>query len=298
MKLHGVLPVLEVPFTPDDAVDPASFAAIARHNFELGVNGVMFPAFASEYYKLTEAERGRLSDALIEVAADFPEAGVIASVPEHATAVAVPAAVRLVERGAGAINLLPPSLAGPPAGAVLAHCRAILRAVAPTPVIVQYAPLLTGAAWTPAMFAELRAEFPNLAAVKVESTPPGALIRALRNLDDPIPALVGYAGQQMVDAWRRGAVGVQPGCSFTELYLRVWQLLEAGREPEAVQLHSRLLPWVSYWMQSMELIIAAEKRISWRRGLIATPRCRQPAWTLDEVEVEQIEAFLTAFELG
>jgi 4-hydroxy-tetrahydrodipicolinate synthase len=45
----------------------------------------------------------------------------------------------------------------------------------------------------------------------------------------------------------------------------------------------------------MELIIAAEKLISWRRGLIATPVCREPAWALDAIEVDAIDGFLRTF---
>jgi hypothetical protein len=44
-----------------------------------------------------------------------------------------------------------------------------------------------------------------------------------------------------------------------------------------------MLPWLSYWMQSVELIVAAEKEISARRGLIRTAHCRAPAWRLDAV---------------
>lgn len=293
--LGGVSPVLEVPFGPDDELDVDSFVAMADHVLATGVGSVLFPAFASEFYKLTDAERDTLSDELYALAAARGGVTVIASVPDHATRVAVARAVAAVEAGAGAVNVLPPFLAGPPAAAVLEHCARILTAVAPTPVVVQYAPAQTGSAFDAAAFARLRAEHPNLAAVKVESSPPGALIAALAALDDPIPAFVGYAGLQMIDAHRRGVVGVQPGCSFVELYLRVWDALQRGDEAAALGLHNRMLPWLSYWMQNVELIVAAEKQISARRGLIRTARCRAPAWRLDPVELRAIDAFLAEF---
>lgn len=299
-RLSGVSPVLEVPFTADGDLDVESFVGLAHHVLGTGVRSVLFPAFASEFYKLTDDERDALSAELYRAASHYPGATVIASVPDHATRVAVARATRAVERGAGAVNVLPPHLAGPPPAAVLAHCEAVLAAVAPTPVVIQYAPAQTGSALDAGAFARLRAAHPNLAAVKVESSPPGALIAALAALDDPIPAFVGYAGLQLVDAHRRGAAGVQPGCSFVELYLRVWDALEAGDDERAVALHTRMLPWLSYWMQSVELIVAAEKEISARRGLIRTAHCRAPAWRLDAVERRAIDLFCTTFseELG
>ena len=295
LKLAGVSPVLEVPFDSDGNLDVDSFTAMADHVLGLGVNSVLFPAFASEFYKLGDDERALLLGELLDVAKAHP-GGVIASVPDHATSVAVKRAVQAVEAGAAAINVLPPFLAGPPAAAVLEHCGQILAAVAPTPVVIQYAPAQTGSTFDATTFATLRAAHPNLAAVKVETALPGSLIAALKALDDPIPAFVGYAGLHMVDSYRRGAVGVQPGCSFTELYLAVWAALTRGDEAAAMALHGRMLSWLVYWMQNVELIVAVEKEISARRGLIRTAYCRPPAWHLDDSEQRAIDAFLMEFE--
>lgn len=108
--------------------------------------------------------------------------------------------------------------------------------------------------------------------------------------------MVGYAGVQLIDALRRGAVGVQPGCSAVELYQRIWSLWHGGEQAAAEQLHRRLLPYIAYWMQSIELIIAAEKLVSQRRGLIASAHCRAPAHLLDEHELAMIDRFLEEFD--
>jgi 4-hydroxy-tetrahydrodipicolinate synthase len=100
---------------------------------------------------------------------------------------------------------------------------------------------------------------------------------------------------QLPDAFRRGAVGTQPGCSFTEIYVEIWRRLAEGDESGGYDLHRRLLPYISYWMEDTELIIAAEKYISWRRGLIGSPYCRAPGHTLDAEEVAMIDRFLAEF---
>jgi Dihydrodipicolinate synthase/N-acetylneuraminate lyase len=121
------------------------------------------------------------------------------------------------------------------------------------------------------------------------------LITALSATVPPLESLVGYAGVQLPDALRRGAVGVEPGCSFVELYLEVWRLWQDGQQQDAERLHRRMLPYLSYWMQGSELIIAAEKEISQRRGIIDSSFCRAPAHRLDGEELAMIDRFFSEF---
>jgi 4-hydroxy-tetrahydrodipicolinate synthase len=294
--LRGVSPVLEVPFHDDESVDYDGFSRIVDHVLGTGVTSVMFPGFASEFHKLADDERVLLRERLLARTRDRVDVAAIIAVQDHATAVAARRAREAVAAGADAINLLPPYLLGPSRAAVRQHVRAVLSAVAPVPVVLQYAPAQTGTSLDAEVIASIAAEHPNLVAVKVESTPPGALIAALAAAEPSLPSFVGYAGLQLPDALRRGAVGVQPGCSFTELYVRFWRLWMAGDTPAALALHRRMLPYLSYWMQSVELIVAAEKLVSLRRGLTRTAKCRAPAHRLDDNEVALVDAFLQEFD--
>lgn len=293
--VRGVSPVLEVPFHRDGALDPDGFITVVDRVLATGVGSVMFPGFAGEFHKLEPAERELLTRLLLERTRQRRDIAAIVSVPDHATRAAVSQALRAAELGADALNLLPPHFLAPSAGAVSAHLRAVLTAVDPLPVVVQHAPALTGTALDAPALHRLASEHLNLRWVKVESAPPGRLIAALAAGARPLPALVGYAGLQLPDALRRGAVGVQPGCSFTELYVALWDSWERGNEAEAVALHTRMLPYLSYWMQSVELIIAAEKEISVRRGWFASAHCRAPGYLLDDEELRMIDRFCAEF---
>ena len=293
-RIRGVCPVLAVPFTEEGDVDFAGFEAMTRHVLSTGVTGVMLFGFASEFYKLTDDERAQLRRVLLQETGGRHNVAAIVSITDHATEVAVRTAREAVADGANALNILPPYLLGPSRSAVLDHIAAILESVE-VPVIVQYAPGLTGTSLDAASLRELARAHPNLVMVKIESTPPGRLIADLAAGDPPLPALVGYAGVQLPDALRRGAVGVQPGCSFTEVYIAVWRAWEAGERDQALELHRRLLPYISYWMQNVELIVQAEKTILARRGIIRSDRCRAPGWTLDREESAMIDQFLTEF---
>ncbi|MFC4948215.1 dihydrodipicolinate synthase family protein [Pseudonocardia sp. GCM10023141] len=293
--IRGVSPVLEVPFTAEGEIDLPGFRRVVRYVLGTGVTSVMFPGFAGEFYKLSDVERTTLTETLIEEAQAFPAAIVIAAVQDHATKLAVARARWSVAAGAKALNLLPPHLLNLPAPVVDTHIRAVLTAVPDTPVVLQYAPNETGASLDASRLAAIGRDHPNLVLVKVESSPPGPFISELARLDPPMLAVEGYAGVQLPDAIRRGAVGTQPGCSFTEIYQEIWRLYECGDERTGDLLHARLLPYTSYWMLDTELIIAAEKLISKRRGLIDSDHCRAPRRDLDEQEVAAVERFLAEF---
>jgi dihydrodipicolinate synthase/N-acetylneuraminate lyase len=293
--VSGICPVLETPFTEHGEVDYESFGRLIDHLVRAGIQSVMFPGFASEYHKLSDVERTNLTTVLLDRVSGLEGFTTVISIPDHATHLAVRRAVDAAEAGASAINVLPPHQLGPSGEAVREHVRAVARAVAPVPVILQYAPALTGTALDATAIAQMARDEPNLTQVKVEATPPGALITSLLAQRPAISSVVGYAGVQLIDALRRGAVGAQPGSSFVELYLEIWTAWQDGRHDAAAELHRRLLPYISYWMQSVELIIAAEKRISLRRGLIDSDYCRAPTRRLDAEEDAMIERFLDEF---
>jgi 4-hydroxy-tetrahydrodipicolinate synthase len=293
--VRGVSPVLEVPFTDTGEVDVHGFRRVVRYVLGTGVTSMMFPGFASEYYKLAEDERRTLTGILLEETGSRPDVAAIIAVQDHATQLAVARAREAVAAGADLINLLPPHFLSPSRRALVDHVRTVLDAIAPTPVVLQYAPAETGTSLDSATLAAIAAAHPNLKLVKVESSPPGRLIEELAALDPPLAAIEGYAGVHLPDALRRGAVGTQPGCSFTEVYVEIWRRFTEGDEAGGEELHRRLLPFISYWMLDTELIIAAEKQISARRGLIGSAFCRSPAHVLDTEELRRIDVFLDEF---
>ncbi|QWF84245.1 dihydrodipicolinate synthase family protein [Amycolatopsis sp. CA-230715] len=293
--VNGVSPVLEVPFSDSGDIDVDGFRRVVRYVLGTGVTSVMFPGFASEFHKLTEGEREVLTGVLLDETSRRPDVSAIVAVQDHATRLAVARAAAAVKAGADLINLLPPHFLSPSRRAIVAHVSAVLDAIAPTPLVLQYAPTETGTSLDGATIAAIAREHPNLALIKVESSPPGALIAELAAGDPPLAAVEGYAGVQLPDAYRRGAVGSQPGCSFTEIYVEIWRRFAGGDEKGGDELHRRLLPYISYWMLDTELIVAAEKLISARRGLFVSAYCREPAHRLDREEVRMIDRFLAEF---
>jgi len=295
LPVRGICPVLETPFQPDGRLDLDGFHSMLSHVLAQRVGSVMFPAFASEFSKLSDAERDLMVRELLSQTNPRQDVQAIISVSNASTYAAIEAATAAIESGADAVNLLPIFAVRPSPAAATRHIRDVVAAIAPVPVVVQYAPELTGIQIAADELCRIAGDHPNLCMVKVEAVPPGPVISQLATRPVPLPAVVGYAGIQMIDAHERGAVGVQPGSSFVEIYQRIWELLEAGSAPEARALHQRLLPYLTYWMSSVDLIVAAEKAISQRRGLIRSDHCRRPARELDEHESSAVDAFLVDF---
>lgn len=294
-RVSGVCPVIATPFSRSSKIDVDSLVALIDRLGRTGIQSVMYPGFASESLKLSDEEKLILLSTVLDNAHRLGIM-VVASVSDHATHLAVRRAREYVERGADMVSILPPYLLSPSALSVRHHITSVLDAVPTTPGLVQFAPSQTGTALDADSLAVMASLSPNLVQVKVESTPPGRLIAALREGKGGLTSVVGYAGVQLPDALVRGAIGVQPGCSFVELYLKFWALWHDGDERAARALHRRMLPYLSYWMQSVELIVAAEKRISYLRGWIATDACREPGHALDREELTMVDEFLTEFE--
>lgn len=294
-KLNGICPIIATPFTANGYIDTDSFQSLVRHLLGTGIAAVTLFGLATEFYKLTDTEKETLTALMLAETATHPTVAGVVSITAHSWEVATIQAQRAEEAGADVIMVLPPFFLHPGEDAITAHIAQVASSVE-VPVIVQYAPLQTGVSLAPTVFLRLSAAHPNLHMVKVETQPPGPYVSALlTGAKGRLAALVGYAGVQMPDALMRGAAGVQPGCSFAEIYVELFRLFRDGDVSGMRTLHTQLLPYIGYWMQGVELIIQAEKSILYRRGIIATDYCRAPGYPLDATELEMIERFLTTF---
>lgn len=294
--LRGILPIVAATFDEEGNVDYSSFERLVHHLINTGVQGVTLFGLATEFYKLTDYEKEKMMKIMLEHTSKSSNVAGIISITNHSFEVAVKEAKKAESNGADALMVLPPYFLGPSAESILNHLKAVAKSVS-IPVIVQYAPNQTGVKIAPEVFYQLKKECPNACLVKVETQPPGRYISQLNNKEEAqIYTLVGYAGVQMPDVLQRGAAGIQPGCSFSEIYVHLWELYENNQHEEFHKLFMRLFPYISYWMQGVELIIKAEKVILQQRGIIASDYCRHPDYNLDKKELETIQEFMTEFE--
>ena len=293
-EISGIIPIIAATFTRSGVLDEDSFQSLIRYLIATNVSALTLFGLATEFYKLTDDERARMQRLMLaETTKSETVAGII-SITAHSWEVACQYARDAEAQGVDALMLLPPYFLGPSEDAILEHLRRVIGSVK-IPVIVQYAPVQTGVRIAPDVFLKLRDILPNADFIKVETQPPGRYVSQLvERSEGRLKALVGYAGVQMPDVLARGAVGIQPGCSFTEIYMDLWQLWQSDKT-KFMTLHNKLLPYINYWMQGVELIIKVEKVILKQRGIIASDYCRSPAYTLDEREQAYIDQFTREF---
>lgn len=290
---EGVCPILATPFTADGDVDYESLKELARKLIGFEVGALTLFGIAGEYYKLSDMEKERMARVVVEeVGSDVP---VIVSVTRHATELAVKEAARWQELGADMLMLLPPFFLKPGPDAIEHHVEAVCEAV-DLPVMLQYAPEQTGVSMGAPIFLRLLEKHPQLC-FKIESKPPGGLITALvEGSTGAARIYVGNAGFQMLEGFHRGIVGVMPGCSLSDVYVRIYRLHQAGQIAEAVELHNRLLGLINSIRQNVEQIIQSEKTILKRRGWISSDYCRRPSFEMDEVYLKDLESYLSAVQ--
>lgn len=281
MELKGICPIIATPFTQSGKVDYDSFENLVHTLCKGGCQGVTLFGIAGEYYKLSDEESMKLAKMTTDICHQYDTQSII-SVTLHATELAVERAKEYEALGADNLMLLPPFFLKPGAAALYDHMKAVGQAVK-IPVMAQYAPEQTGVAIQPQVFAKLNDECPNIKYYKIECKPAGGYVTALLpQLHEDASIFVGNAGYQFIECFDRGAVGAMPGCSMFDIYLKMYNEYLSGDRAAAADTHSMyILPILNHIRQNVEMIIAYEKRILFRRGIIASDYCRRPTFATD-----------------
>ncbi|MCE0801031.1 dihydrodipicolinate synthase family protein [Buttiauxella sp. S04-F03] len=292
--IGGVNPIVAMPFTTNGEIDEVSFVRLLEHLATTGVQGATLFGIASEFPKLHDQERDRLAQMFVSTLAGSPLYRAM-SVTDHSTELAVKRARYYERLGVDALMLLPPFFLSPNPQAIQEHIFAVLEAVE-IPVMVQYAPGETGLPITPEQLAVVADRYPH-AVFKIECNPPVDYTRDFLKLAPQASVLNGYAGLYMLQMLAAGGKGVMPGCSFAEVYVRIYQHWQRSETAQAEALHQALLPFIQCWMTHCEYIIQVEKTILMKRGIIVTDYCRRPGWQLPSEDHQIIDHFLSDFQL-
>jgi len=290
MKIEGVCPAIAATFNEDGTLDYDSYVNLIRTLIQGGCHGITLFAIAGEYYKLTDDEMKELVDITVR---ECKQGGVpsIISVTKHATEVAVKWAQYLENAGADSLMLLPPFFLKPSADGIASHIAEVAKSVS-IPIMVQYAPEQTGVSIAPSVLSDLGRQFENISIFKIECKPAGKYISSLiENLGDDDVIFVGNAGYQMIEGFDRGARGVLPGCSMYDLYLKIYYAYLSGDRRKAMELHSILLTMLNHIRQNVEMIIAFEKKILKKRGIIKSDYCRKPSYSIDSYYEKLFEEY-------
>jgi len=279
---RGSFAIPMTPYDEHDRIDEDVLAAEIAFCVESGVGGLVTPVMVSEFRVLSEAERRTMVRVPVMIGAG--RVPVIANCAAVNTPLAVELARFAEETGADAVIAMPPYTLRPDFETIYAYYQAVSDAVT-VPVWIQNAGV---AALSPDQVVRLCTEIERVSWVKEEVHPSTHSIGALvsRNCPAIEGVMGGGGGRYMIAEYARGAKGVVHACQFCDVVQRVWDLLDAGEEKKARDLHEHVLPGLV--MEGL-MGMALAKEIMVRRGVFRNHRIRSRARPLDEDDLREID---------
>lgn len=289
--LHGVLPVLQTPFTADDEIDIATLRGEIDWTFEVGADGVVV-AMVSEILRLSEEQRRELAALACQSVGN--RGFCVISVGAESTAAAVKYAEHAEGLGASAVMAIPPVATSLGSAATRDYFAAIASSIS-IPLVVQDASGYVGAAIDLDVYLGLLEEFGHdRIFFKPEARPLGPNLSRLREATRGRARIFeGSGGINLVDCYRRGIVGTMPGTDLLDGILALWKALQAKDEERIYQLSLPICALVALQLQGgLDGFLAIEKYLLKKRGLFVSTVQRQPVgWQLDpetQAEVDRL----------
>jgi dihydrodipicolinate synthase/N-acetylneuraminate lyase len=286
MGLHGVLPVIQLPYLENDQIDAETLHHEIDWLFESGVDGIVL-AMVTEVVRLTEAER----DKLVELAVRFTNGRgpVIASVGAESKAQAVRHTKAAVDFGADALMATPPTTTRCDAAQIASYYEGILAAC-DGPLIVQDASGYLGNAIPIAAQADLFNRYPSRVLFKPEAPPFGPNLSALHTATGKkAKVFEGAGGVALVDSYHRGITGTMPGADLIRAILVLWQALESG-DQECLDAVFPLLVSIVSMPINLDAFLAIEKHLLVRQGVFKNTVVRGPVgYVMDAETTRQVD---------
>ena len=286
LTIDGIVPIIPTPFNPDETPDWESLGGLIEFAIGAGAQAACLPAYASEFYKLSEDERRQA--VAVAVRKSNGRIPVIAQVNYASTRLSIEAVRAARENGASGICCAVPRMFALSEADLTAHFHRILESVDLPFIIQDFNP--GGASVSPAFIANLRRLHSNFRYVKLEEPLMAAKIEAIsQETGGEIGVLEGWGGMFMLELVEAGITGVMPGLALTDILGRAYRLAKTGRRNEAHSAFERALPQIVFSLQNMELFHHAEKRLLAARGVLDQPVVRLATMTLRKREADYVD---------
>lgn len=295
--LHGVLPVLQTPFTPERQIDAAVLQREIDWAFEMGADGVVV-AMVSEILRLNNSGRRKLASLVCQAAAD--RGFCVISVGAESVIEAVELAQHAECNGASAVMAIPPVSASLGSVAAGDYFAKIATSVS-IPLIVQDASSYVGAPIEMSVYLNLLEQFGvERIYFKPEASPLGPNLSKLRDATHGTARIFeGSGGINLVDCYRRGIVGTMPGMDLLDGVVALWKALEAGEEVRIYQLSLPISAIVALELQAgLDGFLAIEKHLLMKRGLFDNTIQLPPVkWSLDPETRAEVDRLFSRLQM-
>ncbi len=284
--LAGIFQILQTPFTNGGDIDWTSLARQIDYCMAGGVQGLVTPALASEFFTLSDSERKQLvAYTGKQIAGRVPY---VVSVQGLNLQLALEFAEQACQHEATALMAMPPYLRKASKPGVQEYYRQL--ADFERPLIIQNAPAPIGTPLSPRELVELLAAESNIQYIKEETIPILQHITQILELDggDCLGVFGGANGIYLIDELKRGACGNMPAGGMVDVQVKIYDLYREGNIEAAERIHFRLLPLLNY---AMVYGVSMHKYVLWRRGVIDSPYTRDPQKiSLNQDDIRAVES--------
>lgn len=237
---RGVFPILSTPFAKNGDVDWGDLERVVNFCVACGSHGIVWPVNASSFPVLTDEERMRGMQVVIEQTAGRVPVilGVQGASGHHAALFSRHAQALGAD---GVIAMAPYVEAIEDEDAMVRYFQAIDREVN-MPIFIQNH--IRGSELSIDAMARLIREVEHIEYVKEESFPATHMTTGLIERAGPKLKGVfgGASGRYLLLEHPRGGAGQMPGCHIPDVVVRLWNALEAGDLTEAKRVYGIMAP--------------------------------------------------------
>ncbi|MCC6861589.1 MAG: dihydrodipicolinate synthase family protein [Bryobacterales bacterium] len=283
---RGVYTIPSTPFRPNGDLDIPGFRRVVDFCVACGAHGLVFPVNASEWSALSDDERLRLDQVLVERnAGRVPVViGVNASTQEHAGRFAAHAR----EIGADAVIAMPPR--GVQSEEVIFNFYRRIAEAGRLPVFLQDHDPPVGTPLSVEFMLRMCREIEYVRYIKEETSPSTFRTTAILKRGAGLCKGVfgGAGGRYLIEEHRRGCAGQMPGCHVTDVVVALWNALEKGDRARAMHIYKEMAPL--FFFESP--LSGCYKEVLYRRGVIDCPLKRNGPMPMDETASRYLDEIL------
>ena len=286
-QLLGVVPIIPTPFTKNEEFDEAALRRLVDFAITAGVQAACLPAYASEFYKLTDDEKLQVVKIAIDQAAGRLQIVAQSNHPSLRTAIKL--AQANVEAGADIISLAVPRIFNLPESSLKEYLSDFLQSIPNTPVLIQdFNP--GGATISATSIKEVMDKHPNFKYLKLEEPLCAPKFEdIIRITEGKVGLFEGWGGLYMLELIPVGIAGVMPGLAVSDLLQKVFLFRKNGEDAKAFDLFEKVMPQIFFSLQNMELFHYAEKELLMARGVLNNSIARKAAYKPDASSVAYIK---------
>jgi 4-hydroxy-tetrahydrodipicolinate synthase len=286
LQIDGVVPIIPTPFLPQGGPDWNSLKRLLDFAVQGGVCAVCLPAYASEFYKLTDVERRDMVIHAVELMQG--RLPVIGQVNHVSSAYVAETAKDLERAGAAAISVAVPRMFGLPERDLLRYYDRILKAITIPLLIQDFNP--GGPTLSLGFLQQLRSAHAHFRFLKLEEPLMSDRVRQIvEGTQGELGVLEGWGGMYMIELMGAGICGVMPGLAVSDILQQVWSRARQGDKDGAYADFVAVLPQITYSLQSLEFFHHAEKALLVARGVIPEAIIREATLTLGRDDQAHIQ---------